>query len=160
MRGLLLTSLLLLSANAADAQAVRPAPVVVLKDLNGRTVRIRDFRGKVVLLNFWATWCPPCKAEIPELVKWQKEFREHGLQVIGITYPPTNSRAVRSVVRTLKINYPVLLGRRKTKSWFDDGETLPFSVIVDRDGHIRDTIQGILLPDEFQSKVKPLIEKP
>jgi thiol-disulfide isomerase/thioredoxin len=160
MRGLLLTSLLLLSANAVSAQADRPAPVVVLKDLNRRIVRLSDFKGKVVLLNFWATWCPPCKAEIPELVKWQKEFHKHGLQVIGITYPPTNSRAVRSAVRMLMINYPVLLGRRKTKFLFDEAETLPFTVILDRDGRIRDTIQGILLPDEFQSKIKPLIERP
>jgi thiol-disulfide isomerase/thioredoxin len=160
MRGLVLLSLLLLNANGVLAQADLRAPAVVLKDLNGRTIRLSDYKGKIVLVNFWATWCPPCKAEIPELVKWQKEFREQGLQVIGVTYPPTNSRAVRRAVRRLKVNYPVLLGSKKTKSLFDEGETLPFSVVVDRDGHIRNTIQGILLPDEFQSKVKPFLERP
>jgi thiol-disulfide isomerase/thioredoxin len=159
MRGFVFTLTLFFSVSHAAGQTVSPAPAVVLRDLSGRNVRLADFKGKVVLLNFWATWCPPCRAEIPELVKWQNQFRD-GLQVIGITYPPTNLRTVRKAVRHLKINYPVLLGSRKTKSLFDQGETLPFSVVMDQQGRIRETIQGILLPEEFESKVRPLLERP
>lgn len=142
------------------AQAPRPAPTVVLRDLNGRTVRLTDFKGKVVLLNFWAMWCPPCRAEIPELIKWQREFGSKGLQIIGVTYPPTNRRRVRRFLRASKITYPVLLGDKKTKALFDTGETLPFSVVIDREGKVRENIEGILLPEEFDEKVKPLLERP
>src|SRR5687767_1914667 len=81
------------------AQTVPRAPSLVLKDIQGRTFRLNDYRGKVVLLNFWATWCPPCRAEIPELVKWQREYKEIGLQVIGVTYPPQKLINVRRFAR-------------------------------------------------------------
>lgn len=160
MRSLLLALFLLVTPAVTLAQTPRSAPSVVLKDLKGRTVRLSDFKGNVVLLNFWATWCPPCRAEIPELIKWQREYGSKGLQIIGVTYPPTNRRRVRRFLRASKINYPVLLGDRKTKALFDAGETLPFSVVIDREGKVRENIEGILLPEEFAEKVKPLLVRP
>jgi thiol-disulfide isomerase/thioredoxin len=133
-------------------------PALALKDLRGRTVRLSDYKGKVVLLNFWATWCPPCRAEMPDLVKWQREFRGKGLQVIGITYPPTELSEVRRFIRSVKVNYPVLIGALKTKTLFDSGETLPITVVIDREGNIRERIEGILLDEEFEQKVKPLLQ--
>lgn len=159
MKNILLAFLLLTTPAAALAQAPRPAPPVVLRDLKGRTVRLTDFKGKVVLLNFWATWCPPCRAEIPELVKWQKEYRTQGLQIIGVTYPPTDRRKVRGFLRALKVTYPVWLGHKKTKALFDAGETLPFSVVIDREGKVRENIEGILLSEEFDEKIKPLLKR-
>ncbi len=158
MRTILLFSLLLLLPAMTLAQSTRCAPPIALKDLNGRTVRLADFKGRVVLLNFWATWCPPCQAEIPDLVKWQNEYGSRGLQVIGMTYPPTNVRTVRSFVRQLSVNYPVLLGDKATKAVFDSGETLPFSVVIDREGNVRETIEGIILPEEFEQKIRTLLE--
>ena len=160
MKNLLLAVVLLATPAVTLAQAPRSAPEGVLKDLQGRTVRLTDFKGKVVLLNFWATWCPPCRAEIPELLKWQREYGSKGLQIIGVTYPPTNRRKVRSFVRAFKITYPILLGARKTKALFDAGETLPFSVVIDREGKVRENIEGILLPEEFDEKIKPLLQRP
>ena len=157
-RNLLLAFFLLLTPAAALAQAPVSAPPVALRDMRGRTVRLSDFKGKVVLLNFWATWCPPCRAEIPELVKWQREHGSKGLQIIGVTYPPADRRKVRRFLRAFKVTYPVLLGARKTKALFDAGETLPFSVVIDREGKVRENIEGILLPEEFDRKVKPLLE--
>ena len=133
-------------------------PSVVLKDLKGKTVKIEDFKGKVILLNFWATWCPPCRAEIPELIKWQTEYQSRGLQIIGITYPPTNHAKVRSFVRKNKINYPILFGSKKTKALFDSGETMPFSVVIDREGNIKEFIEGVIFADEFDEKIKSLLE--
>lgn len=157
MRKILFTLLFVLATLPVLAQTPVPAPSVVLKDLRGRTMRLSDFKGKVVLVNFWATWCPPCRAEIPDLVKWQRKYRGQGLQVIGVTYPPTNRGAVLNFVRQMKMNYPVWLGSRATKQLFDSGETLPFSVVVDRKGNVRATIEGIVLQEEFDEKVRPLL---
>ena len=121
------------------------APALALKDLRGRTVRLSNYKGNVVLLNFWATWCPPCRAEMPDLVKWQREFRSKGLRVIGITYPPAEVAEVRRFVRSIHFNYPVLLGSKDTKALFDSSETLPVTIVIDREGHVRDHI------DEIQS---------
>jgi len=142
----------------ASGQA-NQAPAVVLKDLRGRSIRLDAYKGKIVLLNFWATWCPPCRAEIPDLVKWQRQFRSKGLQVIGITYPPTKLRHVRRFTHAVGVNYPILLGAKKTRALFDSSETMPLTIIIDRDGQVRDRIEGILLPEEFEQKVKPLLDQ-
>jgi peroxiredoxin len=143
---------------SAQNNQIEKAPAIVLKNLKGKIVRIEDFKGKVVLLNFWAAWCSPCLAEIPELIKWQTEYQSQGLQIIGITYPPTNRVKVRSFVRKNKINYPILFGWRKTKALFDSGETMPFSVVIDREGNIKARIEGVIFDDEFDEKIKPLLE--
>jgi thiol-disulfide isomerase/thioredoxin len=140
----------------ASGQSAK-APFVALKDMRGRTVRLSDYRGKIILLNFWATWCPPCRAEMPDLVKWQREYREKGLQVVGVTYPPADRAEVRKFVRSRRVNYPVLLGAKETQSLFDHKETLPLTVVINREGNVRGVIEGIILPDEFEQKVKPLL---
>ena len=149
--------LLLILPPAAFGQGAEQAPALALKNLKGHTVRLSDYRGKVVLLNFWATWCPPCRAEVPDLVKWQREHAKDGLQVVGVTYPPTDTAAVRRFARRYKINYPVLLGTKETKELFDAGETLPFTVVIDGEGRVRERIEGILLPEEFEEKIRPLL---
>ena len=146
-----------MAATAAEGQTIRRAPPLKLRDLQGRAVRLSDYRGKVVLLNFWATWCPPCRAEMPDLIRLQREYGQQGLQVIGVTYPPERRARVRGFTRRLKVNYPVALGTRQTKASFTADETLPLTVIIDRDGTIRGFIAGILLPEEFEQQVKPLL---
>jgi hypothetical protein len=78
--------------------------------------------------------------------------------VIGITYPPTELSQVRRFIRSIKVNYPVLIGTIKTKTLFDSGETLPITVVIDREGNVRELIEGILLDEEFEQKVKPLLQ--
>lgn len=137
----------------------RKAPPLTLKSIEGQTVRLSDYRGKVVLINFWATWCPPCRAEIPDLIKFQKKYGKDGLQIIGVTYPPEERASVRRLTRRLKVNYPIALGTRETKASFSRDETLPLTVIIDREGVIRGTIAGILLPEEFNEQIKPLLQQ-
>jgi thiol-disulfide isomerase/thioredoxin len=156
LKAIALLLLLFVTPPVALGQAEK-APALELKDLRGRTVRLSDYKGKVVLVNFWATWCPPCRAEVPDLVRWQREYKDRGLQVVGVTYPPTNLTGVRRFVRRFKVNYPVLLGARDTKELFIEGETLPVTVVVDREGNVRERIEGILLPEEFEEKIKPLL---
>ncbi|HZT61192.1 MAG TPA: TlpA disulfide reductase family protein [Pyrinomonadaceae bacterium] len=158
MRRMILFAVLLLASTVAHAQGARKAPALTLKDIRGRTVRLSDYKGKVVLLNFWATWCPPCRAEMPDLVKLQREYARRGLQVVGVTYPPETLSRVRRFAGRLGVNYPVALGTKATKSLFADTDTLPVTVVIDREGNIRETIEGIMLPDEFEQKVRPLLK--
>src|SRR5215211_4439544 len=111
-------ALLLVTTPIISAGQSGKAPELKLKDLRGRAVRLSDYKGKVVLLNFWATWCPPCRAEMPDLVKMQRDYRSKGLQVIGITYPPEEIREVRQFIRKLGVNYPVALGSKAMKTLF------------------------------------------
>lgn len=157
MKKLIFGLILIMLPLVAYAQDGR-SPDLRLKDLKGRSLRLSDYRGKVVLLNFWATWCPPCRAEMPDLVKWQREYGRRGLQVLGVTYPPQTVREVRAFTRHLRINYPVALGTKETKALFDPSEILPITVIIDREGRVRDRIDGILLPEEFEQKIKPLLQ--
>lgn len=144
---------------AMRAQPLQKAPNLVLNDIRGRRLRLSEYRGRVVLLNFWATWCPPCRAEMPDLVRWQRKYRNSGLRVVGVTYPPNDIREIRSFIRSLKVNYPVVLGTKETKALFMEGETLPITVVIDRNYTIRETIEGILLPEEFEERIKPLLKQ-
>ena len=135
------------------------APQFELRDLDGRTVRLSDYRGKVVMINFWATWCPPCRAEMPDLVRLEREYRKRGLQVIGITYPPEKEDRVRRFARSLKVNYPIILGTSQLKARFSSDENLPLTIVIDRNGNVSDIIVGILLHEEFDEKIKPLLMK-
>ena len=149
--------LLLLFVAVIEATAQQKAPDLSFKDINGKTIRLSDLKGKVVLLNFWATWCVPCRAEIPDFIKNQRRYRARGLRILGITYPPERRSEVRSFMRELKINYPVVIGSKETKQAFTPSETLPLTVVIDRQGNIREIIAGIMYADEFNEKVKPLL---
>jgi thiol-disulfide isomerase/thioredoxin len=150
-------TLLLMGVSVIAAAQVQTVPPLALRNLQRQRVRIDKFKGKIVLINFWATWCPPCRAEMPDLVKWQRTYRGKGFQVIGITYPPTDLREVRRFTRSIRVNYPILLGTQKTKAIFDSSETMPFTIVVDREGKVIDRIEGIILAEEFEQKIKPLL---
>ena len=87
----------------------------------------------------------------------QRRYRARGLRIVGITYPPEQESEVRGFSRKLKINYPLIIGSKETKQIFTASETLPLTVIIDREGNIRELIEGIMYPDEFGEKVKPLL---
>jgi peroxiredoxin len=152
-----LRAVLVIFMSVVATSAQQKAPHLVLKDIHGRTIRVSDLKGKVVLLNFWATWCVPCRTEIPDLVKKQREYRTQGLQIVGITYPPQKISVVRSFMRELKINYPVVMGSKQTLQAFTSSDTLPQTVVIDRQGNIRGIVAGIMYADEFEEKVKPLL---
>ncbi len=149
--------LLLLLAAGPETFGPRSATELSLKDIRGKTVKLSSYRGRVLLLNFWATWCAPCRAEIPDLIKKQRLFRSQGLRIVGITYPPETISQVRAFVRRYKLNYPVLIGSRETKQVFTSSDTLPMTVVLDRHGKIREIIEGIMYSDEFEQKVIPII---
>jgi len=159
LRVIVFAAMVMVFSSASVLGQGTAAPQFALRDVNGSTVRLRAYRGKVVLINFWATWCPPCRAEMPDLVRLQREYARHGLQIIGIAYPPETKTRVRRFARSLKVNYPIILGTRQIRARFSSEETLPLTVVIDRDGKVNEIISGILLPEEFDEKIKPLLMK-
>jgi peroxiredoxin len=131
-------------ANAGTpAPAVhRVAPNFSRVDLDNKKVDLRAYRGKVVLLNFWATWCTACLTEMPRFVEWQQEFGGRGLQVIGVSMddeePP-----VRAFSQKYRLNYPVVMGDEKLGEMYGGIFGLPVTFLIDRDGNVRFNYQGV-----------------
>lgn len=156
MKKVLTAIVFLLASISAVAQTER-RPDLRLKSINGRTITIDSYKGRVLLINFWATWCIPCRAEIPDLIKKQRQYRNQALRILGITYPPERLSEVRRFARRLRMNYPVAIGTKATKARFTASDTLPMTIVIDREGTVREVIEGIMYADEFDQKVKPLL---
>lgn len=119
------------------------APDFVLTDLQGHAVKLSDLRGKAVVLNFWATWCPPCKEEIPWFVDLQKRYGAQGLQVIGISMDDDGDQ--KNVVRFVSensVNYPILLGKEKVAEQYGGIDYLPTTFYIDRNGVVIERVFG------------------
>ena len=144
-------ALLLAISLSFQAGVAAPAPDFMLKDLDGHVVRLSDYRGKVVVVNIWATWCPRCLAEMPELVKLQEEYKGKGLQVIGVsTAREARSKVVR-IRSELKINYPLLRDTNEFDVLSGRAKVLPLTLVVDRNGVVQRVILGILEPEDLES---------
>ncbi len=134
-------------------------PDFALSDLSGKQHNIKEWQGKVLIINFWATWCPPCLKEMPEFVELQNEYGSKGLQFIGIAID--DAEPVKGFIANKKINYPILLGEDQgTKIAHDLGNivnTVPFTVIVDKKGHVVKSHMGELERDKLLEIVKPLL---
>jgi len=120
------------------------APDFQLASVDGKQVKLSEYRGKAVLLNFWATWCPPCKIEIPWFVELQQQYAPEGLQVIGVAMDDGDSRdKVGKMVQELKMNYPVLLGNDHVADLYGGVEGLPLTFYIGRDGKIVKRVAGL-----------------
>ncbi len=148
-----------LTAPAAPktSEAPKAAPGFTLKDLEGKPIKLSDFSGKVVLLNFWATWCPPCREEIPALVALQKQYAAQGLVVLGISMDEGGPARVASFIKKTAINYPVVLGDEKTSTAYGGIQVLPTTFVIDRKGQIVDGFVGGSDRAGFEDKIKPLL---
>jgi len=125
---------------SGQVEMLPDAPDFELKTLEGKTVHLRDYRGKAVLLNFWATWCVPCKEEMPWLVVFQKQYGPKGLVILGIAMDES-VEPMRKFAQRMELNYPVLIGNK----WIADRyyvKGLPVSIFIDRNGRITDQIPG------------------
>jgi peroxiredoxin len=111
------------------------APNFTLQDLNGRPLQLSSYRGKVVLLNFWATWCAPCRAEIPEFERLQDSYGQQGLQVVGLSMDD-GAQPVREFYQQFKVNYPVAVSNEKVAQSYGGVLGLPVSFLIGRDGRI------------------------
>jgi len=141
--------------HAADRMLNRPAPAFSRFDLDHTRVSLAAYRGKVVLLNFWATWCAPCRLEMPRFVEWQSRYRGNGLQVVGVSIDDDDS-PVRPFVQKLKLNYPVLMGdARLGESYGVLG--VPVTFLIDRRGVIRARFEGEADLSKMESEIRDLL---
>jgi len=129
-----------------------PAPDFNLKDLDGKDVRLSDHKGKVVLIDFWATWCPPCRKGIPELVEMQKKYGSEKFIVLGISVDQDDENKVRDFARDFQINYPVLFYTPDVIDAYGGIEAIPTTFVVDKQGKVRQGVQGYR-PKEFFIKL-------
>ncbi len=135
-----------------------PAPQVELSSLEGQRLKLSDFQGRVVLLNFWATWCGPCRAEIPELNKLQRDFQASGLAVVGVSWDDS-AAGVREFQKEIRQDYTVLLGGEGAQDKFEAIRSLPTTYVIDREGRIRQRIIGARDRTQFEAVLKPLLNE-
>ena len=138
----------------------KPAPQFTLKDISGKPVSLSDFNGKVIILDFWATWCGPCVREIPAFIQLQQEYESKGLMVVGISLDDYRTIAhLPAFVRERGINYPILYGSEQVVAAYGGITSIPTTFIIDRDGCIVDKVVGTHSKAQFESYIKPLIER-
>jgi thiol-disulfide isomerase/thioredoxin len=146
------------AAEFCDAQA-QPAPLDhTVKDLNGNDVSLASYRGKVVFLNFWATWCGPCKIEIPHFVELQDKYADKGVAFLGLSVDDTVEQ-LKPFVEQYRINYPVLLGidNEEVQEAFGPIYGIPITFIIDRQGNICSKHQGLATKEQFERVIQGLL---
>jgi cytochrome c-type biogenesis protein len=139
------------------ANTASPAPNVQFPKLEGGTLRLADLRGRVVLLNFWATWCIPCRSEIPALSELQKDLEAKGLSVVGVSYDDTPD-LIREFQQDIKQDYPIVLGGKDVGAQLP-ASPLPTTYIIDREGRIREKFIGEKSRAAFEAIIKPLLDE-
>ncbi len=131
-----------------------PAPDFSLESLDGKTTRLSDFRGKAVLLNFWATWCGPCKIEMPWFVDFQKQYGSQGLQIVGVAMDDASKEDIGKFARDMGVNYPILIGKEAVGDQYGGIPGLPETFLIARDGKIVDKIIGLRGKAEIEDAIK------
>lgn len=160
-RTFLLFSLVALAAVNSRAEAVppTPAPAWKLKDVDGKVVSSTDFKGKVVVIDFWATWCPPCREEIPGYIALQKKYGKDGLVIIGVSLDQKGPAVVKPFMAKMGINYPIVMADEETAGLFGGVEAIPTTFIIDRAGIIRDRKMGAEPTETFEKRLVAIMGK-
>jgi peroxiredoxin len=141
----------------AEPKASGDAPVWELKDVDGKAVKLSDFKGKVVILDFWATWCPPCRKEIPGFVELQEAYKDKGLVVIGVSLDEEGAAVVKPFMTEYKVNYPMVIGDGKTVEAYGGISGIPTTFIIDKEGKIKSVHVGYRPKETFEAEIKALL---
>ena len=138
-------------------QVGQPAPDFTLNDSAGSPVKLSAYKGKVVLLDFWATWCTGCKVEIPWYVEFQNKYRNDGLVAIGVSMDDDGWKSVKPFLEEHNLNYPVVIANQELTTQYGGLPSLPMTLLIDRDGKIAESHAGMVDKDVFEKKIKTLL---
>jgi thiol-disulfide isomerase/thioredoxin len=147
------------------AQSLKPdkerktAAAFSLKDADGKQFRLSEFKGKVVLLNFWATSCGPCKIEIPWLMDFEKEYKDKGFAVIGVALDDEGWEVVKPYIAAKKINYRIAVGTEELAREYGGVDAIPTTYLIDRDGKIATVHVGLISKSEYRNDIVQLLEE-
>jgi len=130
-----------------------------VKDLKGNEISLSAYSGKVVFLNFWATWCGPCKDEIPGFIETYTQYKDKGMEIIGISMDRISPKSVLKFAEKYKINYPVVMGTAKIVKDYEPGPYIPITIIVDQNGKIRHRHIGSMKKETLENYFLKLIEE-
>jgi peroxiredoxin len=135
----------------------RAAPEFTLQDATGASVKLSDYRGKVVLLNFWATWCGPCTLEIPWFVDFQQQYKSQGFDVLGVSMDDDGWKVIKPYVDAHKINYRIVLGNDSVSQLYGGVDSLPTSFLIDKTGRIAYAHVGLAGKNEYLNEIQTLL---
>ncbi len=133
------------------------APDFTAVDSTGALVRLSDFKGRVTVLNFWASWCVPCKVETPWFVEFQRKYGNDGLVVIGVSLDDDGWKSVRPFIGEMGVNYRMVLSSEEISRLYGGLEALPVTVIIDRSGRIAATHEGLIGHDDFEAEIRAML---
>ena len=136
------------------------APQFELPSAEGKTVRLADLAGRVVLIDFWATWCAPCKSSIPWMIELSDKYRDAGLTVLGVSMDEDGWPVVKPFVEKMRVSYPILLGNKRTGYLYGDVESLPLAFFVDRNQRVAAIHLGAASRKEFEKAIQTLLAQP
>ncbi len=145
------------TGDAAALPVIGPAPKWQLRDLAGNPVSSDDFKGKVLVVDFWATWCPPCREEIPGYVDLYRKYGKDKLAIVGVSLDEAGPKVVSEFVKKFGVTYPVVMGDDAIQSVFGGMEAIPTTFLIDRNGQIRDKKVGAEPTEEYEKKIKSLL---
>ena len=145
------------STGEAHATELKTAPDFNLKKFDGGMAKLSDYLGKVVILDFWATWCPPCIKEIPDFVELQKEYGDKGLAILGISLDQNPKQALPKFIKKYKVNYSILLTDGKVDKAFGGVTGIPTTFVIDRKGEIYKQYVGFRPKQIFETDIKTLL---
>ena len=138
----------------------RSAPDFELKTVDGRAVKLSDFRGRAVVLNFWATYCAPCRVEMPWLIDLYRQYQSQGLEIIGVSMDdPGEAQQVTNFVREFGVNYTIVFGNHTVGDAYGGARFLPQTFFIDRDGHITGSAIGMKSKSEFEAAIRQLLAR-
>jgi peroxiredoxin len=140
--------------------AVEPgktAPDFVLSNSKGERLRLSAYKGKVVLLNFWATWCGPCKTEIPWFVDFETQFQTRGFTVLGVSMDEDGWKVINPYVADHKINYPIVLANEEVNELYGGIEALPTTLLIGKDGKVAFLHAGLISREEYEKEIRQLL---
>jgi len=135
----------------------KPAPAFTLQDLNGKNVSLADLRGKVVVLDFWATWCPPCVKEIPHFIELYEQYKDKGLAILGISLDREGVGVVEAFVQKYQIKYPIMMTDGKVDKAFGGIPSIPTTFLIDSAGNISKKYVGYNSKAVFEADIKKLL---